>query len=352
MTDAHKHSGPPHSGPSSSSSPPVGTIVLLLVAALLHALMLGNLADSPGTDAAGRGLAEAFAALVGLLLWILLASLLFVAMVKGWMPPLAVIAGVVLLPLSAVASVKAMSLYDRQHGWWLWVPGLLPPLIALYALWVRLPALHLGLPAAGAIIGVAMLAISAAPFVGAAVASRSDPEHAARLAAEQQARQEEEQKQMQEVREREAARFARLGPGSSMSDYLPYLYGDRSREARQGIRQVKSRQADAILLLQQGRLHNLTALLEFDVDASPDLCRAYGDAVGGAARQVSKSVRTDYLSAAIEMELQLPNIQWLVGERCDLGESLDLLETNVRAVADSSRLTKFADTLAKLRQAR
>ena len=342
MTDVQKPSG----------SRPIGTIVLLLVAGLLHALMLGNLADSSGTDAAGRGLAEAFSALVGLLLWIVLANLLIVAMVKGWMPPLAVVVAVVLLPLSAVASVKAMSLYDRQHGWWLWVPGLLPPLIMLYALWARLPTLHVRLPAAGAIVGVAMLAISASPFVAAAVASRPDPERAARLAAEQQAREEEEKKQMQEEREREAAKFASLGPDSSMSDYLQYLHGDRSREARQDIRLVKSRQADAILLLQQGRLRDLAELLEFDVDASPGLCRAYGDALGGAARQVSRSVRTDYLSAAIEMESQLPNIQWLVGERCDLGESLGLLEAKVRAVAYSSRLTNFADTLAKLRQAR
>jgi hypothetical protein len=38
-----------------------------------------------------------------------------------------------------------------------------------------------------------------------------------------------------------------------------------------------------------------------------------------------------------------------VGERCDLGEPLTLLEKNLRAAADSSRITKLADEVAKLR---
>jgi hypothetical protein len=52
---------------------------------------------------------------------------------------------------------------------------------------------------------------------------------------------------------------------------------------------------------------------------------------------------------AIDLERQLPNIRWLVGKSCDLGAPLGLLESNVRAVADSDRMTQFADKLAALR---
>ena len=52
---------------------------------------------------------------------------------------------------------------------------------------------------------------------------------------------------------------------------------------------------------------------------------------------------------ATDLELQLPNIRWLLAGRCDLGQPLGLLETNVRAVADSDRMTQFADKLTALR---
>ena len=52
---------------------------------------------------------------------------------------------------------------------------------------------------------------------------------------------------------------------------------------------------------------------------------------------------------ATDLELQLPNIRWLAANRCDLGQPLGLLETNVRAVADSDRMAPFADKLAALR---
>jgi len=52
---------------------------------------------------------------------------------------------------------------------------------------------------------------------------------------------------------------------------------------------------------------------------------------------------------ATDLELQLTNMKWLIANRCDLGQPLGLLETNLRAVADSDRMTHFADTLAALR---
>ena len=41
-------------------------------------------------------------------------------------------------------------------------------------------------------------------------------------------------------------------------------------------------------------------------------------------------------------------MKWLIANRCDLGQPLVLLAGDVRAVADSSRMTGFADTLETL----
>ena len=74
---------------------------------------------------------QAFAALVGFVLWVMLAILLLVAGAKGRMPAAAAIAAVFLVPLSAFAVVVAMGLNEREQGWPLAVLVLLPPLIAL-----------------------------------------------------------------------------------------------------------------------------------------------------------------------------------------------------------------------------
>ena len=62
---------------------PAGTIALLSLAVVLYAAMMSCLADAPGGDAFGRGLALAYAAFLGTVLWLVLAALLVVAGVKG-----------------------------------------------------------------------------------------------------------------------------------------------------------------------------------------------------------------------------------------------------------------------------
>jgi hypothetical protein len=332
--------------------PPVGTFILLGLAGILYALMLANLVDIGSTDAAGRGLDRAFAALAGLLLWILLAILLIVGGVKGYMPVLAAMVAAILLPVSAVGAVAAAELYERQGGWPILVLAVLPPAFAFYALWARMPQLHKSFPppSTSAVVGLAVVLMTAGSLAAKWHAERPDPARQARLAAEQRAQQEEEQRRVQQVRAREEAAFAQLGPDSSLADYLPYLRGDHAPAALVGIRLVKSRQADAIALLQQGRLGDLTELREFNVEPTTGLCRAYGKALAAAAAQASPHVRSDYLASATDLERQLPNIKWLMGVHCDLDEALALLETNLRAVADSPRMTGFADTLGKLRE--
>ena len=59
----------------------------------------------------------------------------------------------------------------------------------------------------------------------------------------------------------------------------------------------------------------------------------------------------NYIGIAIDLERQLPNIKWLAGAHCDIGEAVAFAgDAAVRAVSDSSRLVAFADTLASMRQ--
>ena len=118
-----------------------------------------------------------------------------------------------------------------------------------------------------------------------------------------------------------------------------------------GIQKVKTRQSDAVALLEQWHLAELGELWQFNVLPTRDLCAAYGTALTTAANRVTRA-RSDYLSAAMDLEWQLPNIKWLVSAKCDLSGPLERAETNVRTVADSDRMTNFAHTLADLKGVR
>ena len=312
--------------PHISRSRPIGAILLLGVACVLYLILMTNIAETRGSDAAGRGLAAAYTAAMILVLWVVLAALLLIAAIKGSMPAWAAIAAVVLVPLSAIAAFIAADHYGRDGGWWILVPGLLPPLMALYALWARIHRLNITIPEASmssvmsAVTWGAILVLSATPPLMSYLDSLPNP---ARYAQEQ-ARLERQQQEEQEWLRREARKFDSLGPHSSLRDYLEYLPpGDtRHQQAIDGARRVASRQADAAALLRQGRIGDLQDLWRLDVAVTPDLCQAFGQALRGEAAKIDKS-RSDYLVPAMRLQQQMPNLKWLVAGRCDLSERAD-----------------------------
>jgi len=56
------------------------------------------------------------------------------------------------------------------------------------------------------------------------------------------------------------------------------------------------------------------------------------------------------LGEAIDLEFQLPNLNWLVAQHCDLHEVLTDLARRLRVVRDSSRIDHLADTLETFAQ--
>jgi hypothetical protein len=335
---------------------PYGTLALFVLAFFLYIGLVVNVLEMrrPGADAAGRGMAEGFAAMLGIALWIVLGTLLAVAAVRGRMPGYAAIAAFVLVPLSAMAAATATELYsDGRYGSWLIaVPLLLPPLLALYALWSRLPAWHDALPAGPTttVLGGVILVVTIVPLALAKIESMPNPERDAARNAQAQAFEVELRRQEQAAAAENAARFNRLGPDSPLADYLEYLWpGDpRFQEAVAGARLVKSRDQDAVTLLREGRIGDLTELWRLAVDPAA-VCDAYGTALRIAVGRISPT-RSDFRTPPFAPERQLPNIEWLVGAHCGLTEALAEVERLIRAVTDSPDLNAFADTLADLRQ--
>ena len=330
------------------SKPPIGTFVLLAIACVLYLGMLGSLSGLNETDAMGRGLALGFGAIFGVALWLVLAVLLLIAALNGLMPVAGKIGAALLLPLSAIAASVAIDLYGNRADWAFAVPLLLPPLIMAYALWARMPSLQAKLPPlhTTAIVGGLVAILTLTPLLVSFMSLLPNSARDARQAAVQKAREEKLRQEEQIALQREAEVFSRLGPDSSLRDYLQYMPGgdSRSHAALDGARLVKSRQTDAVELLKAGRLAALTDLFRLDLKVTPDLCKAYDNALASASSQVTKA-RSDYLSVAINLEQQMPNIDWLVEGGCNLNASLTLLADHVHTVSDSPRMDKFAARL-------
>ena len=85
--------------------------------------------------------------------------------------------------------------------------------------------------------------------------------------------------------------------------------------------------------------------------ATREMCEAYANAFLAAANRIT-TANSDYLSRALDLEWQMPNLKWMIGSKCDLSGPLERAETNIKAVADSDRLRNFAITLGELKTAR
>jgi hypothetical protein len=317
----------------------VSQIILVVAAVFFYAGMIGCIVDSTHSDAAGRGMAMGFAAVLGAILWLLLVALTILGFRRGHRPGWLTAAAVILLPLSAVAAALGADLYVERQEWALAVVAALPPLLVLMALW----------PGAGAALAGLILVLSALPV---ALTGHETTPGAAREAtrpAPEKVRLEQTAKVGREVREREAAAFATLGPDATLADLLPFLHSSAyAEQALISIQRLKTRQSDSIALLESKPLADLTDLWQFNIMPTRRMCETYGSALTAAINRVTKA-SSDYISAAIELEWQLPNIKWLVAAKCDLSGPLQRAEANILAVSDSSRLTNFAHTLADLR---
>jgi hypothetical protein len=335
-----------------SRAPPVGATLLALFASMLYLAYFAGLQDAGHSDAAGNAITDAFLALIGGALWIALAGLLLIAFKNGQMPIWAALGAFMLYPAAGYASFVSADLYVHQRGWAYIVPGLIPPVIVLYALWIRIPALvaTVSETIVSALSGCAIVALIMASMWASYVDSLVAPARQEAQQAAYEATRAEQERVAAEDRARDEAKFAALGPASSLSDYLEYLNGSDSRalKAMEGARNARSRQSDAVALLRsRRRLTDMRELWQLNIEATPELCDAYRVALREAALKIDPSY-SNRLSEAIELEFQLPNLKWLVRARCELKDVLAGLATRLRVVRDSSRIDDLADAMDAL----
>ena len=299
---------------------------------------------------------QLYALASGILLWLALGGLLLIGWINGRMPHWAAILSGILYPMSGIAAFAAVDLaYNYPGGWLVLVPALLPPMIALYAMWARFPALHAALrpeATSAAFLGAIAILIMATP----ALAYLDELQFPARLAREQaqsdavMAKREADSATMRQENE---ARFAGLTPDSSLWDYLnPQLIPDgRDQQAVEGARHAKNRQTDAVTLLQQGKVHWLPQLWQIDLEATPALCEAFG------AGLLKEAAGPGYdLNLGEDLERQLPNLKWLAAEHCNLDAGLAAMETIARRISavnrGDQRWDAFLAAIVELRQQR
>ena len=233
-----------------------------------------------------------------------------------WMLP-------ILVPAAGAAMALAIDQSFEQPGPWLpLVPGMLPPAIGLYALWGCLPVLSRWLPrglsraridgvAIGAITALSLAVFPLWAFDDASYPGRLERHHAEMATADAAAQTASEQED-QALR----TKFAGLGPNSSLRDYIDGEYRYlRGVDVLGGARQVKSRQRDAIAMLDEAAILDLSDLWQLDLEPTPMLCEAYGKALqatfGGSA------IRLDSARLSL-LEGQFPNLRWLRERGCDL----------------------------------
>jgi hypothetical protein len=283
-------------------------IVVLSLGALLWMAQLATLNDLTGSDAAGNGMSQGFAAIEIILVWILLAIAVVIAAIAGAVPPLAVFPALILLPISGIACGEALDLLAQSDTppfqWPIVVSALVPPLVALFCLWALAPGVRRVVPAwyaAGIVWGVTLLvSVAVWPMQQVKQAVVDQQKHeAAKVAAD----------------------YAALPAGAPLWDLTPFLAtqsGVQQDEVLKRIRGLDRRRNDAELMLDRGDFP-LRWLGQMDLTPTPALCdkaRAllrkqleplvlrHGDVKPYAA------VREPVANATQAM-------QWLIGYDCD-----------------------------------
>jgi len=311
----------------SPRSVPIGAIVVLVFAVFIYIGMVACLSDLHGSDAAGRGLTAAFAILFGFVLWILLSILLILGAINGAMPFWAAISAAILLPLSAIAAAIALDLQEQRITWLLIVPIGLPPVIAAYAMWARVTALHRLLPPTGtsaALLG-AMLVLVLAPmpqFIA------REAEYAA-LVAQERAEEKAEKAEADKRHAEALARFRKLTAESPLSEWAAFFGNDSEfdTEAAAGARKLPHRQADAEEALRRGIGFPLAEYYRLDLAVTPAFCTAARDFLAqGAATHQARAGDADDRTAQDYFDPYLGAIESLTQENCDIDDAVKAIE--------------------------
>jgi hypothetical protein len=327
---------------------------ILLITLLLWAAVLANGVTLNSSDPAGNALSQAYGVFMVIGLWVLLATLLSIAAVRGPIHSWATIAAIILVPASGAAALGAMHLMSGNSAtrWPLAILVLGPALLIGYALWLYFPGLKAAIPAPGAngVVWGGLLLLSLSPWPRLAQRSRAGSEQMQRV---QAAGGIEEAKQAEARRQENLAAFQKLTSSSRLWDWMPFTWdGNELRDqALEGARRSPSRQADAEEMLARGHHFPLVEVQSLNLAASPALCASANVFLIKHAGDLAKVAPDlpDYDARSAEFETYIGPIAWLNANGCDLAAALDALEASARTFGPSPRRQLYLESLARLR---
>jgi hypothetical protein len=303
----------PQPAPKPSDGAVAACIVLSVVAGLLWLLHLATVASLGHSDAAGNGIGEAYAAIQIIVLWLLLTIMTIVASLKGAAPRPAIVAALVIVPVSGFVAMAAADLLAHAdtapYLWPIVIPALVPPLVAVWCFAaLRGRSARIGvvaLPAAALAVCLSILPLS---LVRKAV---NDLE-TARL-------------------EKYDADLARVPANAPLWEWTPFLVtqdGTKRAEVLDHIRSIDQRQAQAETMLDRGDFP-IGGLGAFDLDPTPALCEKARSLL---RRQIEPLVlkvpnSRPYSDVALQVSDALSGMNWLVGYDCSCDAESTAWET-------------------------
>jgi hypothetical protein len=299
--------------------------IISVAALIIYALQVATLASLTGSDTAGNGYAQAYAAIEIIFLWTLLFALTLIAFFKGDMPRVAAVFAFLLVPASGLISFEVLGLLTRPfqppYYWPLIISASIPPLVIAYCIWALLPGLRGKIPAraaSGAVWGLVLLLCAAiVPFD--TIRSAADKRDAVAI-------------------EKYEADYARLPADAPLWEWVPFFNSRNATkvgEILERTAKLDRRQADAELMLDRGDFP-LEFIGQLDLTPTPALCER---ARALLRKRLSPLVPAapqskPYREIARNVSEALTAMKWLIGYDCDATAEAQAWETMANGYKD------------------
>jgi hypothetical protein len=308
---------------------------LSALAILAWLVVLTTLANLTGSDAAGNGLAQAYAAMELIVLWLLLAAIAILTFIGTSVGPLAALAAYLLIPASGVVAPMTISLLAEPDVppffWPIAIAALIPPLIIAYCVMLphlsEKPARFAALALWSAVIAICLLLW---PFEKSREAAEAGEAAA-------QAKYD--------------ADLAKVPADAPLWTWTPFLATRddlKKDEVVYRIQKLAHRQTDAELMLVRGDFP-LGFLSSFNLALTPSLCeKAKSLLMKRAAPLVLATPQSKpYAEVAEQVADAVSAMDWLVGMGCSCDKETLAWETMAKAYRDPNfdvyRLSELRD---------
>lgn len=309
---------------------------LSALAIFVWLLALATLSNLTGSDPPGNALAQAYAGMELIFLWLLLAAIAILTFIKVGIETLAALAAYLLIPASGVVAVMTIGLLAEPDVppflWPIAIPALIPPLIIAYC--VALP--YLGAkPArrAALVLWSAVVAICLSYYW---------PLNQSREAAEAR------EAAAQQKYDADLAKLAADAPLWAWTPFLATPNDLKQDEVVYRIRKLARRQSDTEIMLDRGDFP-LGFLASFDLTLTPSLCdkakrllmKRVAPLVLATPQSKPYTDITDQVADAVSA------MDWLVGMGCSCDKESLAWETMAKAYRDTNfdvyRLAELRD---------